>query len=454
MMKDIVIIGAGISGTMLAMNLLKQKCSKQINIKLIDRRSKKYLGPAYSTNEDYLLNVPAELMGAFSKDPEHFLKWTLWKKIKAEKGDYLPRKLFREYVKEMFENALEEKDNKVTFQRILGEAVDVKSKDDNLMVFMKDGSSFNADKVILALGNAPPRAPDLKNLLFLEDKRYISNPWDPHIFNKLSPDNKILFIGTGQTTVDLAAGLYKKNHRGKMISISRRGVFPLSQKKVEPYPSFYDELRNESYFPSIFKIVRKHFRNAEKMGLDPRAVIDSLRPHTKTIWMTMPPEEKKRFLRHAFRYWEIIRSRIPPVSGGIIKKLLSSGGMEVITGRITEIIPSEDTMNIIYTERGKLDKKSLNADIVINCIGPCQDYEQIDQPLIKNLLNKRLIQCDPVHLGINALPGGQVIKENGTPSDNFFTIGLPLKGIVWESLAVPEIRLEAEELSKILVENS
>ena len=82
-----------------------------------------------------------------------------------------------------------------------------------------------------------------------------------------------------------------------------------------------DELKDKADFPAIFKIVRKHFRNAEKMGLDPRAVIDSLRPHTKTIWMNLPTEEKKRFLRHAFRYWEIIRSRIPPASDEIIKKL-------------------------------------------------------------------------------------------------------------------------------------
>lgn len=453
MMRVVAIIGAGLSGTMLAMNLLKQKCDQEVKILLIDRSSKNNLGPAYSTNEDYLLNVPAELMGAFSKEPEHFLNWALEKKINTGKGDYLPRKLFREYIQKMFQNALKQKSSSITFQRIEGEAVDLKSTEDHLIVFMKDGSRFDADRVVLALGNAPPRIPELENRSFIDDKRYINNPWDPYIFKDLSPESTILFIGTGQTTVDLATGLYKKNHRGKMISISRRGLFPLSQQKVEPYPSFFDELKDEPDFPAIFKIVRKHFRNAEKKGLDPRAVIDSLRPHTKTIWMNLPTEEKMRFLRHAFRYWEIIRSRIPPASNEVIKKLISSGRMEVITGRLTDIIPSESTMEIKYTGRGEADEKTFSADIVVNCIGPCQDYERIDQPLVKNLLSSRLIQCDPVHLGINALPEGNIIKEDGTPSDILYTIGLPLKGIVWESLALPEIRLEAEELSKILVED-
>jgi uncharacterized NAD(P)/FAD-binding protein YdhS len=450
-MKAIVIIGAGLSGTLLAMNLLKQNHSRRIDIKLIDRSGEDNLGPAYSTNEDYLLNVPAELMGAFSKDPEHFLKWTMEKKIKAGKGDYLPRKLYRGYIQEMFQQAFKEKSSGITFQRIKGEAVDIKIIDEHLTIFMEDGNRFDTGKVVLALGNAPPRNPELKSRSFLKDNRYINNPWDPNIFKDLSPDSTIFFIGSGQTTVDLAAGLFRKNHKGKMISISRRGIFPLPQKKVDPYPTFFDEIKDKTDFLTVFKIVRKHFRKAEEMGLDPRAVIDSLRPYTKNIWMHLPTEEKKRFLRHAFRYWEIIRSRIPPTSYEIIKKLISSGEMEVITGRLTDIIPSESRMEIKYAGRGMANVISLYADIVINCIGPCQDYEQIDKPLVKNLLNSRLIQCDPVHLGINALPEGNIIQEDGMPSPILFTIGLPLKGIVWESLAAPEIRVEAEELSKILV---
>ncbi len=73
-MEEITIIGAGLSGTLLAMNLLRLKSEKKFKIKLIDRNDKSDLGPAYSTNEDYLLNVPVEKMGAFSKEPDHFLK--------------------------------------------------------------------------------------------------------------------------------------------------------------------------------------------------------------------------------------------------------------------------------------------------------------------------------------------------------------------------------------------
>ena len=451
MMKQITIIGAGLSGTLLAVNLLRQKCREKIKINLVDRNSENDLGPAYSTSEDYLLNVPVEIMGAFSDQPEHFLNWVNEKNVRAKNGDYLPRKLYRQYIRAMLQKTWDEKDENKIFERIRGEAINIILNNGKPVICMENGSEIISDKVVLALGNAPPKNPNLKSNTFLNDKRYIQNPWNPAILNKFSTDDTIFFIGTGQTMTDLATGLYKRNHKGKMITISRRGIFPMVQKKVEPYPSFYDELKGLTDISTVFHIVRKHLRIANEKGLDPRSVIDSLRPHTKSIWMALHSEEKKRFLRHVFRYWEIIRSRIPPASDEIINKLKSSGQLQVLTGRLTDIIPAKDRMEIKFIERETTDEKSISAEIVINCIGPCQDYEQIDQPLIKNLLKKKLIHCDPVHLGINALPDCSVIRDDGTPSEILYTIGLPLKGIVWESLAAPEIRVEAEELSKLLL---
>jgi uncharacterized NAD(P)/FAD-binding protein YdhS len=69
-MKEITIIGAGLSGTLLTMNLLRQECNEQIYIRLVDRKNETEMGPAYSTSEDYLLNVPVEKMGAVSNEPE------------------------------------------------------------------------------------------------------------------------------------------------------------------------------------------------------------------------------------------------------------------------------------------------------------------------------------------------------------------------------------------------
>jgi uncharacterized NAD(P)/FAD-binding protein YdhS len=74
-MTEIAIIGAGLSGRLLALNLARQGTSA-VSIKMIDRGDTRYMGPAYSNEADYLLlNVRAGQMGAFSEDPERFLTW-------------------------------------------------------------------------------------------------------------------------------------------------------------------------------------------------------------------------------------------------------------------------------------------------------------------------------------------------------------------------------------------
>jgi uncharacterized NAD(P)/FAD-binding protein YdhS len=180
-------------------------------------------------------------------------------------------------------------------------------------------------------------------------------------------------------------------------------------------------------------------------------VIDSLRPYTTAIWMSLTPSEKRRFLRHLFRYWEIIRSRIPPESDALIRQMRRAGQLQILSGKITDIISRHRRLEIRYLARDTDTERSETAAIIINCTGPNLDYGKIDQPLIRNLIRKKVIHPDPAHLGIDALPDGTVIDADGLPSDRIFTIGLTLKGIVWEALATPEIRLQAENLAEKLL---
>lgn len=64
-MKRITIIGGGASGTLLALNLLKYKGERRLEINLVEKRPHIGRGVAFSTQEDaHLLNVPAGKMGA------------------------------------------------------------------------------------------------------------------------------------------------------------------------------------------------------------------------------------------------------------------------------------------------------------------------------------------------------------------------------------------------------
>ena len=104
-MTKIAIIGAGLSGRLLAVNLARQGTSA-VSIRMIERGDSRYMGPAYSNAGDYLLlNVRAGQMAAFSEDSDHFLRWVQERGVRADRSDFLPRRLFRDYIVDLMREA-------------------------------------------------------------------------------------------------------------------------------------------------------------------------------------------------------------------------------------------------------------------------------------------------------------------------------------------------------------
>jgi uncharacterized NAD(P)/FAD-binding protein YdhS len=193
---------------------------------------------------------------------------------------------------------------------------------------------------------------------------------------------------------------------------------------------------------------------AEFMGMDPTAVIDSLRPDTQSLWRSLPTDEKQRFLRHVFRHWEIIRARIPPAGAEVIRKMRALGQLSFIAGRVRDLWETDAGIDVHYTPRGRTGIEVTRAHVVINCMGPETDYERIDDVLVRNLIDRGLVRPGPARLGIDALPDGSVVGRDGAPSGVLFTIGTPMKGVLWEVIAVPDLRVQAQLLARRLLQDA
>jgi uncharacterized NAD(P)/FAD-binding protein YdhS len=106
-----------------------------------------------------------------------------------------------------------------------------------------------------------------------------------------------------------------------------------------------------------------------------------------------------------------------------------------------------------YVPRGRTRHEVATAALVINCIGPESDYRRIEQPLVRNLMRRGLIRPGPAHLGVDALLNGAIIiGQNGAASDVLYTLGSSMKGVLWEVVADPEIRVQAERLERLLLD--
>ena len=450
-MKRITIIGGGASGTLLATNLLGYKGDERLEVNLVEKRDTVGRGVAYSTDVDvHLLNVPAAKMGAYADDIEHFHRWLEEKGFSHGPTDFVPRRIFGQYLRECLEEAVRTKSPSVALNIFDDEAVDIDLIGDKAEVKLASGDTLYSEKVAIAFGNFLPPHPTVRDLSFTRSPKYFRDPWGPGVFDSIDPDEAVLIIGTGLSMVDVTLQLLQRGHRGVINAISTRGLLPAVHKLGYTYPPFHDEINGLSRVTDISRIVRKHIRNADSDGSDWRAVIDSLRPVTQQIWLGLPLPEKKYFMQHLSRYWNVARHRMAPEAAEVIDELRGTGQLQVLKGRLKEIQWEEGVgFDVRFSTVGL--EQYVHADAIINCIGSESSFERIDSPLVQNLLKAGRIRSDDLNFGLDATPEGRLKGSDGEPSDMLYTLGTALKGILWESTAIPEIRVQARDLARTLI---
>jgi hypothetical protein len=99
----IAVIGAGFSGTLLALHLL-QRCPPSVRIHLIERSPQFGRGLAYSTgNPNHVLNVPAGRMSAFHNRPDDFFQWLQQNhepnSVPVTPSSFVSRSVFGDYIR-------------------------------------------------------------------------------------------------------------------------------------------------------------------------------------------------------------------------------------------------------------------------------------------------------------------------------------------------------------------
>jgi uncharacterized NAD(P)/FAD-binding protein YdhS len=201
----------------------------------------------------------------------------------------------------------------------------------------------------------------------------------------------------------------------------------------------------------LLKSIRQEVDQAVAQGEDWRSVIDALRPQTQTLWQSLPLSEQRRFLRHVRPYWEVHRHRIAPSIAQTLTELRHTGQLQIHAGQIQSFREDADGVTVVIRKRGTMDLMQVRSSLVANCTGSECDYRQLRNPLIQQLLAAGMIHPDPLFLGLTVAENGALIDRSGKPSQQLFTLGTPRKGKLWETTAVPEIRLQAAEMAKMLL---
>jgi uncharacterized NAD(P)/FAD-binding protein YdhS len=441
--SKIAIVGAGLSGTLAALQLLRSGIAAELVLfeKAPNRLQK---GVAYSGTLPYQpLNVVVGRMSLFSDDPTHFWRW-----LQENRGRYgeeldevdmeafVSRRVYGDYVRESFQ--LEAGDKVRT---VVAEVRDIQPIEGGCRVEYGEGQSLTVDRVVLAWGNLQPKLP----WPLSETPGIAADPWSSEKERNLHPDDEILLVGTGLTMVDWVVSLAKRGHRGRITALSRHGKLPRPHAHHEHW-----QPRSEwpLSLPQLLRAFREEAQRAEADGVGWISMMDNVRNQTAPIWQQLPLEERQRFLRHLMTYWDVHRHRMPGKSWAHLEALRESGQFSVLAGRIRACRAVTDGFEVVFKPRKEAEEKSLRVQQIINCTGPESDVSKIEDPLISNLYRRGLIQRDPLGLGLVADEKGHPVRQDGTAWTAVVTLGSLRRAQLWETTALREIRDQAEQLGR------
>jgi uncharacterized NAD(P)/FAD-binding protein YdhS len=296
--------------------------------------------------------------------------------------------------------------------------------------------------VVLAPGNLEPAVPGRFDVAAL-GAAWIGDPWATDLGEGLGPDDTILILGTGLTAVDTALTLDARGFTGRILALSRRGLAPRAHEPREPMVAPQEQLPT-----TCTGLTRRLRRRSTEVGW--RSAVHELRSVTQGLWRDASAEERGRFLRHLRPWWDVHRHRIAPAVGATIARLEEEGRLSFASGKILSIAPSGKDAVLTWRPRGADTVETVEAAQIVNCTGPEMNIVRAGEPLFDALIAAGRIRPDPLSIGLDVDWDCRVLGADGSPSATLSAIGPVTRGTFWESVAVPDIRVQADRVAKRL----
>lgn len=457
--RVIAIIGGGFTGAMTLANLLRLSGQTEfpLHIVLIDRQPAIGEGIAYRSNDArHLLNVPVNRMSAWPDRPDDFLAFARSLDPSVKPGDFLPRKLYGQYVRRTLLELAESACDRLSVEVIKDEATRLSPSASSCWhIETAAGRSFQADVAILTVGHRPPNDPFARRWVGPRH-RFVTDPWAALVLSQIGPDEPVLLLGSGLTAVDAVLTLNREDRVAPLIVVSRRGLMPLSHSRQPEPAADLSELLVRWLNPAaplairqLVFTLRRHIAAAEQ--LDWRQVVDGLRPAISQLWGRLDATDRSRFLRHVRPFWEIHRHRMAPDVADAIDRLRQKKTLEVAAGALISAKADADGVDVVLSCRGSLGTRTVRVSWVINCTGPGAHNRHSTHPLLRPLLEIGILCNDEFDLGLQTDSAGRAIDACGKTLPALLIAGTLRKSTLWESTAVPELRQQARTAAETAI---
>lgn len=446
---DLAIIGGGAGGVLTAIHALRL-APAGVRIALIEPAARLAQGVAYATTHaEHLLNVPARRMSAFDEQPDDFVDFLVSREGEDARADiavsYAQRRHYGEYLRDRLQRARE--NAKAHFEVVQGRVTGLERADGGLQLELESGASIRARGVAMAIGNNPKPLP-ARGASGLPPQAVLE-AWDFDAIKRIPAEAEICIAGSGLSMVDTALSLAANGHRGRIHVLSRHALLPLPHTR-HAVADFDAAALLELPLRRRTRVLRAAARDAAVQGLPWQAVLESARPLVQKLWLTLSHEDQRRFLRHVVRYWDVHRHRIASQVHAQLEALQASGQLRLHRGRLQTVAREGNRIRLTLMMRDRR-LQELDVDRIVNATGVELRAQLMRNPLLSDLLGKGNARPGPHGIGIDTELEGKVIDGDGRALDELVAVGSLRIGRLWESIAVPELRGQAESAARQLL---
>jgi uncharacterized NAD(P)/FAD-binding protein YdhS len=492
MPTSITIIGMGACGTAAfaeATIRLAASPVPGIVIHLVERDDDLGPGLAFGTDQPgHLLNTESRLMGLYAHETGDFRHWLETRRpLDPEGVEYAPRAEYGGYIRQVLDDAMARAAAagiEVVVHR--GEAAAIGGDRDGAQVTLADGTAWDSDYTLLALGTPKPvRFEEL-------DGRpgYYDFPWPAaRLRDGIDRDAGVIVLGSSLSAIDTLATLLDQEHRGPIHFVSKDGMLPRVEipRPEEPYPrrhftlaEMHRLIRERGPRFSIVDLFRLFRREAEEAAGGPidwqaedrtdqpaldllptdiaraeageevfQRILTSARFEASAMWDLLGPRDRARFGKWLAPHFATARFTMPMVNARRLAAAAARGQLHVHAGVVaTEWDEAEGGFVSRFA-----DGTTLHAPVVVNATGTAMKLDEIPDPLVRDLAARGWLHPHPSG-GVEAHRHNGAVITRDRAAPRLYAIGQLVNGVqrdtnaVWFNVACAE-RTVQDMLTKI-----
>jgi len=424
---QIVVVGGGFSGATFAVQLVRRTVMP-VHVTIVEPREFLGRGLAYSAvDPDHRLNGPLDVQAIDPADTDGLLAWCKEKGVIERDPEalvpsghmFLRRSVIGEYLTDQVRLYSDDEKTGSTIRHLHDVAVDVVRDGNKYLVRTSSNGELVADMVILATGNPVPglRKPFAPE--HASHPRIIANPLVAGCLDRIPADARVLVVGSGLTALDQLSTLLRREHKGLLTAVSRRGLRPREQspeirgvteprgtpktllEKVEgPIPEFI--AREPANVRRWCRALRNEIQRVVSAGGSWHEPFDAMRDVVWRLWPLLPLTEQQRFLRRLRIFWDIHRFRTPPMNEEMVGKAEAEGRVRYLAASVTDVVagdPSEPVRVELNVMTDGCGRQLNEFDYVINCTGLDSGGPASSNPLLALLEQRGTLRRHGTGLG-------------------------------------------------------